>query len=86
MRGPSGGPSIEGIIGTEIRRTYGCLEGDPVRGNSNYKGPVVGASLTCCRNSEEATMPGRKRVRRSTVGDEIGEVEGDQILLLKGPW
>lgn len=77
MRGFLGGFFIEGIIGIEIRRIYGCLEGDLVRGNSNYKGFVVGVFLICCRNSEEVIMFGRKRVRRSIVGDEIGEVEGD---------
>ena len=43
----------------------------PGRVNRLHKGPEVGMSLTCLRNSQEASVAGAEETRKKSIGDEI---------------
>lgn len=42
--------------------------------NSKCKGPEVGGSLVCSRDTGQASMAGTKKVRRTVLRHEFGEL------------
>lgn len=44
--------------------------------NSKCKGPEVGGSLTCSKDRGQASMAGTKKVRRTVLRHEFGELAG----------
>lgn len=43
---------------------------------ANCKGPEIGGSLVCSRDTGQASMAGTKKVRRTVLRHEFGELAG----------